>query len=245
MPTNEGNAKKTLWVYAVVLFTSAFIVLLITGYSQIKFNKSIDDYESQINAGKNERSKVQLTLSSVLEENRKLKNENAALKNENAANKKELEQKTFEVASLNEKNAGAKKDYEALLKAQREYNSGNLTACALLLAINFNKASLDTAGLLEYNRLRDLTFDKAAVNLYQDGYYWYMKKNYDKAIEKLTQSVSIKADAYYSDDCYYFIAYSEYRKGNFEGAKNMFNKLLENYPQTTYKEEVQRMLNLI
>jgi hypothetical protein len=68
----EGkNGKGKVWVYAVVLFTSAFIVLILTAISQIRFNKNIDEYRDQISNKEIEKSKFQLNLNSVLEENTK------------------------------------------------------------------------------------------------------------------------------------------------------------------------------
>lgn len=49
--------KKTVWIYAVVLFTSAFIVLMITAYSQIKVNKNIDYVRDKL--GNSEKEKKQ------------------------------------------------------------------------------------------------------------------------------------------------------------------------------------------
>jgi len=66
----NNNDKKTVWVYAVILFTSAFIVLLITAYSQIKVNKNIDEVRNKLGSTEKEKSNFQMSLSSALAENK-------------------------------------------------------------------------------------------------------------------------------------------------------------------------------
>lgn len=43
--SNNKSERKTVWIYAVILFTSVFVVLLLTAYSQIKLNTNINKYQ--------------------------------------------------------------------------------------------------------------------------------------------------------------------------------------------------------
>jgi predicted lipid-binding transport protein (Tim44 family) len=46
---DENKKKSSVWLYAVILFFSAFIVLVFAGYSQIKLNKSLESITTSTN----------------------------------------------------------------------------------------------------------------------------------------------------------------------------------------------------
>lgn len=71
--------KKTIWIYAVILFTSAFIVLLISAYSQMKFKKNANEYSSSNEINNEIRRRIHFSLSSAVDENEKLAKENTEL----------------------------------------------------------------------------------------------------------------------------------------------------------------------
>jgi len=54
----KNKNSKTLWVYAVVLFACAAIVLLWTGYSQIKINNYLQEYEDKLHDKENVASQI-------------------------------------------------------------------------------------------------------------------------------------------------------------------------------------------
>ncbi len=72
-----------------------------------------------------------------------------------------------------------------------------------------------------------------------------MKKEYKDAKYNLQYSLKISEGEYFSDDCYYYIAYSEYRMEEYEQAKETIKILAEKYPSSNYIEEAQRLLNII
>ena len=45
---DNKNEKKQIWMYALILFAGAFIVLLLTAYSQVKFQNNISDYQNKL-----------------------------------------------------------------------------------------------------------------------------------------------------------------------------------------------------
>jgi cell division protein FtsL len=63
--SENGNGRKAVWMYAVILFSSAFIVLLLTAYSQIKLNKNITRYEGQIHDEKQQNINFKTDLYSL------------------------------------------------------------------------------------------------------------------------------------------------------------------------------------
>ena len=143
------NKKSQLWVYAVILFTSAFIVLLFTAYSQIKMNKNLDDYKSQIYYKESEKNKVQQNFSSAQEMNarlnediKKLEEEKTALQAEVSTLKEELGDREKMIQARNDAVGG-------FSDAIMEYLNGNVAACAALLK-NVDISSLDSKSSTAY-----------------------------------------------------------------------------------------------
>jgi len=235
----NNNDKKTVWVYAVILFTSAFIVLLITAYIQIKVNKNIDEVRNKLGSTEKEKSNFQMSLSSALAENKKLNEKIQELEKEIEDSKKSEEKLEKELKDFRDENSLKFENYEKLIKENICYYDGDIKNCALILTKEINKNYLESDAIQLYQKLLALTVKKAAQEFYYDGYGYYKDKDYDKAIESLKNSLNLVEDEYYSDDCYYFIGYSYFMKGNLSLAKDAMNTLLEKYPDSTYKKDVE------
>ena len=240
---NNNNSKKNIWIYAVVLFTSAFIVLLLTALSQIKFNRNIDKYKNEINDEKNAKINFQMNLNSALKENEALREENENIKTELAQLKDEYENTVSNLNELQDKYEKTIAAYEKLLEAESEFNAGNFTESAAILLKEINYEYLQGVASNKYVYLKEKTFASAAETLYFSGYKEYKNEAYEKAIEKFELSFNLANDQYYSDDALYFLAYSYYHLGNKDVAKEYWTKLLNDYPESTYKKEAERMLN--
>lgn len=239
---NNKKDKKTVWIYAVVLFTSAFIVLMITAYSQIKVNKNIDDVKNKLGSTEKEKSNFQMNLSSALAENKKLyeKIQNFEIEIKDAKIKESDLKK--EIKELQNKRVSGIENYQKLVKADILYYSGDFRNCSLILTKEINKETLEEDAIDLYQKLLNLSIKKASLDFYIYGYEYYKDKEYDKAVENFENSLSLTDTEYYSDDCYYFLAYSQYRKGNVSAAKVAMNTLLINYPDSTYKKEAKDFL---
>lgn len=229
--------KRTVWIYAVVLFTSAFIVLMITAYSQIKVNKNIDDVRNKLGYTEKEKSNFQMNLSSALAENEKLNEEIKKLEGEIEESRK-LESNLKKNLN-NAKNTNSTKIdiYEKLMLADTKYDSGDVKGCSLILINEIDKEFLDKNALDMYNNLSKLSNKKASLEFYIDGYKNYKDEQFNKAIENFENSLKLANEEYYSDDCYYFIAYSNFNAGNIYLAKEEMNNLLTNYPDSTYQKD--------
>jgi TolA-binding protein len=228
--------KVDIWLYAALLFTSAFVVLLLTAYSQIKLNNSIDEYETKIKGEIKQKYVYQYDLKSALLENKKLK-----------ANVEELETK---IKELEDKNSSAKlKDeekklegainfYNILSAAEEEFQKGNLVKSAMLLQTPLDKSILGDTARKKYDLLYSKVNYKASQGLYNEGYMLYMQKNYRLAAGKLLTSYNISSGEYFSDDCLYFAAYSFYNIGKKNDAAVCVNLLLKQFPNSTFKGAV-------
>ncbi|NLL04617.1 MAG: tetratricopeptide repeat protein [Clostridiaceae bacterium] len=236
--------KKTVWIYAVVLFTSAFIVLMITTYSQIKVNKNIDDVKNKLGDTEKEKSNFQMNLSTALSENKKLAEKIEILDKEiEDARIKESELKQ-EIRNIVNDNDFKLENYQNLIIADIKYHDGDIKECALILTREIDIELLEKDALELYQKLLNKSVKKASLVFYTEGYEYYKEREYDFAIDSLEKSLSLEKNEYYSDDCYYFIAYSHYRKGNYYAARQAMGTLISNYPDSTYKKEATDFLAL-
>lgn len=242
--SGNRNERKTVWIYAVILFTSAFIVLLLTAYSQIKFNKNLSDYRNQISSESEEKVNFQMNLNSALEENKKLRDEIRKLKEELAKVQTSEAEKDRKISSLNTA-AAAQGNYEQLLLAESEYRSGRITSCAEVLLNSVNVDILDLKGIELYKYLKEKSFKRAALEFYNQGYNLYRNGQFYLAATNFKTSLKLESGEYYSDDCVFFTAYSEYRMGNIKDAEENANKLIKEYPKSNYVEEIKRLLEEI
>ncbi|MDQ2086025.1 hypothetical protein RBH29_06165 [Herbivorax sp. ANBcel31] len=239
------KGKNSIWIYAIILFTCAFILLLLTGYSQIKFNKDIDDYRNKLMSSEEEKNISSHNLRTALEENEMLYERIEELNNilkEKEADYGEIKQ--------NLKNKEIKKNqlisnYELMLKAEEHYNNGKITKSAVILLEDVNKNKLNKNGLKKYNDLKDKIYEEAAWEFYKKGYDKYINKEYEDAKFNLYYSLDITEDEFFSDDCHYYIAYSGYRMGEYDLAREYIKMLMTKYPSSNYIEEAKNLLIII
>jgi TolA-binding protein len=241
------KGKNTIWIYAVILFTCVFILLLLTGYSQVKFNRNLNEYRNKLISSEEEISISSHNLKTALEENEMLYKKIEELNNileEKTIDYEELEEKLKNKEKENEKSQQVN-NYELLLEAEEYYNSGEIIKTTITLLENVDKNKLNSNGLKKYNKLKEEIDKKAPWEFYKEGYNNYIEKEYKDAKFNLNYSLKIAEDEYFSDDCYYYIAYSEYRIGEFELAKKTLETLIKKYPSSNYVEEAQKLLNIM
>lgn len=235
----EGNknAKTKIWIYAVVLFSSAFIVLLITGYSQIKLNKNLSSYRNKISNTENERNKYQLNFSTAQETNNKLKEENDKLKSDNTTLKTKVDSLEKEKAQIADDNEKALQEYDKLCTAQANYLNENFVMAAGILIKQINYNLLDTKARELYSQLIDKVRPKAEKILYNDGYQLYENKDYVSAAEKFKFALDIAPAGAYTDGVIYFLALSTEKTGDLNSAAGYMQLLIQTYPESKYYEK--------
>ena len=239
----QNNDKKTLWIYIAVFFTVIFILLIITAFSQIKYNRNIDKYKSEIENEQSAKNKYQLNLNTALEENKTLHSELDKLNKDIENLKSQIDKKDKELSELKNKYNNALNFYEKLREAEEEYNNGNINECALILkGVNLQDDYDDISRGL-YDDLVELTFYTASENLYYEGYNLYIQGNFSQAIEKFKNSLYISENEYFSDDSYFYLAYSELGNGNTESAVNYMKELINKYPDSMFKQSAEDFIN--
>lgn len=240
--SEEKNEKKSIWVYAVILFTSAFIVLLLTAYSQIKFNRNLSDYKNQLYTEENAKNDFKMNLGTALGENKKLGEELKSIEQELADTKVKLEESSAALKRQQQKNISSLSAYDLLLQAQIENSKGNILESADILYNKIDSKLLEKAGMELFEELVAKVYVEAAEILYNQGYSQYLNRDYDGAVESLKKSLDYSAYEYFSDDCLYFIAYSRYRQENYKEAKEYMNKIINDYPGSNYKNQAEALI---
>lgn len=243
--SENKNNKTNIWIYAVVLFTSAFIVLMLTALSQIKFNKYINDYKYQIFTKEDEKNRFKSNLNLALEENVRLKAEVEFLKDEISDLNKKLKETEDEQDKLKEDYNNIINTYKVLLTAQKEYEKGNYIGCAEMLAGDIKPDMLDDQSRERYQFLVDNTYKKAAYEFYKQGYKYFKQKIYPDAEMMFSKSLIFADNEYFSDDSCYFLAIIAYKNGDKESARSHIGKLLSKYPKSNYVDEAKELFNLL
>jgi len=242
---DNKNIKKTVWLYAVVLFTSAFVVLLLTYYSQLKTDKSLNEYKGRLSNEEKKSLLYQNNLNSALEEKNNLNKEIENLKKQLEEEKNKLKESKEEIEKVRKNYLETMNSYDQLLLSKKEYDNGNYVKSADILLNNCDNNNLNSIGKEMYNKLSFDVFDKAARELYIQGYKSYMQKSYYDSIQKFSDSLNFSKHNYLSDDCYYLRAYSYLNIGDKVNAKKDFEEILDNYKDSSYIKEVQRILKTL
>jgi len=90
-----------------------------------------------------------------------------------------------------------------------------------------------------------MIWSKKLIKKLQNCFTSNKNKKYSEAVKSLNLSLKLYDEDYYADDCYYFIAYSEYNIGNYDKAKEALNTIINNYPDSSYYKDAKDLLRII
>ncbi|HEX2945314.1 MAG TPA: tetratricopeptide repeat protein [Clostridia bacterium] len=236
------NKKSNVWLYAVILFTSAFIVLLFAGLSQIKMNKNLSNYRSQVNTTESEKNKYQQNFSSAQEMNKKLNEQISALENETSVLKNVISNlnndKTLQEAA-NQRKDQVEENFHNVLSV---YLKGNVVEAAGLLS-SVDYSFLTGKDLEAFNALDQKVRSEAGEVLFEEGYAAYNHKKYPEAAAKLGQSFGYAKKEAFSDKCLYYLAWAEKKTGNLTGAVEYMKQLVQEYSESRYLRSAKSFIN--
>lgn len=243
---DNKNEKKQIWMYAVILFTGAFIILLLTAYSQVKFQNNISEYQNKLSSEEKAKINVVTNLNTVLKENEKLKADIEAYKLKIVDEEKKTaieEEKRVEVEKkYSEENTNADK----MIIALEYFSKRDYVNCAIILKYEINQNFLSSKATQSYNNLVENTYGKASKLLYLEGYRNFKKGNYSEAIISLNRSIDLsKKNEYYIDDAYFYLANSYYKTSNFEEAKKIINSFMISYSDSSLIQDMAALLKRI
>jgi hypothetical protein len=237
----KDTIKSSVWIYAVALFTCAFVVLLITAYSQIKFNGNIEQYQAQISSNEKEKNKVVVDLNSALKNNEELNKENTKLKEDNSKIKSELSDFRKDYIDNKGKNTEAFNNYEKVLLVIYEYNNAHIEKSALLLKYNVDYDLLGDMGKRQFDELQKKTFTKASKLVYQEALSSYNLSDFDNSKIKFKQSYELDSKQNFSDDCLYYWAMCEYKKNNKAESISIFDKMISEFNGSSLVNDAKKM----
>ncbi len=238
----NDTKKSKLWVYAVVLFTSAFIVLLFTAYSQIKLNENLNRYKNQVINKETENKEVQQNFLSAQEMNDKLNNEIENLKEENKSLEASIDILEDENNNISGKLNALDQEYGNFLAALNLYMNDDFVNCVEALNI-ISAGNSELTGNEHYISFSKVVKTKAGKELYDEGYASYRKRDYEEAAKKLISSYEYAPNEVFSDECLYYIAYSQFYLNNGGAAIDYMNKLIDNHPDSNLIKSAKRFIN--
>ena len=142
----------------------------------------------------------------------------------------DLQDKLDEETNNNAKVADQIKSYECLLKAYVSYADNDVITTGETLE-KVDTSYLSKGSKTIYNDLNDKVQGQYLEKLYQEGYQYYQRGNYDDAIKDLKKVVK-KQEDFRDGSAAYYLAQS-YRKNNkLETAKQYYQYVVDNYPGT-------------
>lgn len=238
----NDSKKSKLWVYAVVLFTSAFIVLLFTAYSQIKLNENLTNYKNQVINKETEKNEVQKNYLSAQEMNEDLNKEIESLKQENEELKNSISALENENDYIDDKMRSLNDANNKLLHAMNLYLSDDfVNSAAMLKEIEINYGGFFNSD--NYISILKKVYYEAGKKLYNEGYASFKKRDYEGAVNKFIKSYEYAPDENFSDECLYYTAYSKLYLSDKNGALDYMNKLVSNYPESNLYKNAKRFIS--
>ncbi len=187
-----------------------------------KYSEQKASTDSDVSTLKNEKQKLE-------DEIKKLKEENEALAGDGSSNGS-----TLQVS------------YENLLAAMESYTAADkVTAAKKLVKVNEEILTGSKAKKV-YEDIKENTFGDASKSYFEQGRDAYNgegeyagRKDYDKAIKLLQKSLDFDKD---NTDSLYFMGRCYQQKSDVDKAKEYYNKIVDDYPQSGRVGEANRRL---
>lgn len=231
---SKKNKKNKVFMYAIVLFTCAFIVLLLTAYSQVKINRNMESSELEIN-------KYQLSYTKALERIDELNLENDRLNEEIVKEKENFEAFKETAKKQDEEYSKQVEQYNLLIAAHMEFQKNEISKSAEILNRVDNRL-LSKDGQELYNEISPEVFEKGGRILFNEGLDLYLSGSYQDSLNKLNISREYSTVSNYSARCLYYIAHAHNKLGDMKAAIENMNKVIVEYPNSNYVEYAQSFL---
>lgn len=239
---DNKNEKKQIWMYALILFAGAFIVLLLTAYSQVKFQNNISDYQNKLSSEEKAKINVVTDYNAAVKEIGRLKTELESLRSKLVDSEQKIATEEAKGVDLEAKYKNTIEGNNILLTAYEYYNKKDYISCAITLKYDINTEFLSTKANDSYNDLVSKSYGKASQLLYGEGYKNYKNKKYGEAIINFYRSLDFsQKNEYYVDDGYYYIAKCYYKTDNFDEAKKIIHSFIKNYSKSPFVNEMKAL----
>lgn len=161
------------------------------------------------------------------------------LENEKAALEKEVEELQEQLNALTADGIDADTNSN-FYKAIKFYMDGNQEEAAKALSDVKESAIENKAAKEIYNAIKSTTFKDTAEDLAEEGRVVYNNGKYEEAIELLNKALSMDKD---NVKAIYFLGRCYHRMGETEKAKEYYNTIITNYPDSDRAGEANSRLN--
>ena len=241
---DSKNEKKQIWMYAVILFAGAFIVLLLTAYSQVKFQNNISEYQNKLSSEEKAKINVVTDYNAAVKEIKRLTDEIDSLRNKLVESEKNLNTEENRALTIGSKYSDTIISNDSLLTAYEYYNKKDYVNCAVKLKDDINVELLSTKSKEIYDNLVSKSYKKASQILYAEGFKAYKSKKYIEATQNLSRVIDFaQKDEYFVDDAYFYLAKCYYKTSKYEDAKMLISSFINSYPDSTFVSSMEELYN--
>ncbi len=241
---DSKNEKKQVWMYALILFAGAFIVLLLTAYSQVKFQNNISEYQNKLSSEEKAKINVVTDYNAAVKEIKRLTDEIESLRNKLVESEKKLNTEENKGIVLGSKYSDTILSNDSLLIAYEYYNKKDFVNCAVKLKYDIKVELLSTKSKEIYDNLVSKSYKKASQILYSEGYKNYKGKRYNEATQGFSRAINFaQEDEYFVDDAYFYLANSYYKLSKYEDAKILISLFLNNYHDSAFVSSMKELYN--
>ncbi len=232
----DKNKRKFLWIYAVVLFASAFTVLLLTAFSQLKLSSNIEEYKKKLKEHENSIRGFNLSLNSAAEEKRVLQKKIEELEKENTS-LKSLAAGSSRPDLINQRLERSRYSFDSLLKAETQYKNDQHLSSAKALH-NVYEEDLGENAKKKYTYLKSKVYVYAAKDYYRKAKEQLAKNNFEEAKKFFEESLAYDETAYYEENTLFYLALVSSKLNESDKVKQYANQLKAKYPNSEYVEKV-------
>lgn len=236
------NKKANVWLYAVILFTSAFIVLLFAGYSQIRLNRNLDDYKKQVFSTETERNEYLRNFASAQEMNEELNKEIGQLEKANEELMKKISDLSDEKGKVEKTLKLKQKAYASLARVFDVYLQSDVIHVVEQLK-TVDVKNLDQESVVVYQKLERKVMAEAGKQLFDEGFSLYDRAKYSQSLEKLLLAFQYAPKEEFSDKCLYYLAYAELRTDKKANALVHMEQLIREYPESNYLRRAEQFVD--
>lgn len=237
---NNKDKRNFLWIYTVILFSSAFIVLFLTGLSQVRLANNIEEYKKKLKEHEKSIQGFNLSLNSASKENWSLRQKIELLEKENSSLKSIIEDLN-KLKLIQSQLERSKLSFDLLLKATDFFKKGDYVSCAEALRDVFEE-DLGQEARKKYKYLKSKVYFYTMKYFYYKGIKEFEKRNYLQAREYFLKSLNYDDTKYFEENSLYYIALISSKLGETEKLRQYANALITKYPNSEYVKRIKPFL---
>ncbi|PLV59727.1 tol-pal system YbgF family protein [Thermotoga sp. KOL6] len=146
-----------------------------------------------------------------------------------------------QISSLKKNADSFSNELEAIKEALNDLNLRLSGIESTIVSLMKGKTTSVVYVPLQKNRI------ERAKSLWFLGYMFYLRREYDEAIKRFDIAIEEigEEDVYFKDDVYYYRALCYYFKGDLSKARSLFERFVEEFPNSEYTDDAEYFLRKI